>query len=178
MVAKGLVGVVVALAVGVQALHPFTLRSPAFVDGGTLPASSEYRGGFGCHGLNRAPLLTWSGVPAGTRSFALAVLDPDAAPFIPGGWVHWVVYNIPADAHALSAATLARSTQGTTSFGTRGYGGPCPPANGEPHHYVFTLYALGVARLSGHALTRDALLRAMAGHILGATSIVGTFRRP
>jgi len=186
-VAKTVAGIAIALAIGAQMVGvraagaagatPFAVTSPAFADGGPLPTSSEYGGGFGCHGSNRAPTLTWRGVPAGVRSFALAVVDPDAAPFAAGGWVHDVVYDIPAAARALDATTLARSTSGTNSFGTRAFGGPCPPAGGQPHHYVFTLYVLGVARLSGHALTRDALLRAMAGHIVGAASIVGTFSR-
>jgi phosphatidylethanolamine-binding protein (PEBP) family uncharacterized protein len=67
--------------------------------------------------------------------------------------------------------------EGITSRGTRGYGGPCPPANGQVHHYVFTLYALNVAHLAGQALTRDALRRAMRGYILGTATLIGTFRR-
>ena len=156
---------------------PFTLTSPAFADGAALPATSEWGGGLGCHGPNKAPTLTWTNAPAGTRSFALVVVDPDAAPFATGGWVHWIVYNVPGGATRLDDAAVRRSTAGTTSFGTATYGGPCPPATGESHHYIFTLYALRATHLAGRVLTRDALIRAMTGRVLGATSIVGTFRR-
>ena len=156
--------------------HPFALRSPAFHDGGPLPASVEFNGA-GCHGANRLPRLTWSGVPAGTRSFALLLFDPDAAQATPGGWVHGNIYNIPRGVRFLTAATLQRYTLGATSFGFPGFGGPCPPPNGQAHHYIFTLYALNVARVAGPHLTRDRLLAAMDGRVLGATTLVGTFRR-
>src|SRR5690348_7923475 len=74
------------------ARSPFTISSPDFRPGGPLSVRNEWNGGMGCHGGNVAPRLTWRGVPTGTRSFALTVLDPDAP--VPGGFVHWVVYNI------------------------------------------------------------------------------------
>ena len=169
------VGLVVGSLLVVSAAgQPFTLRSPDFRNGAPIPAIHAYHGN-GCTGRNVAPTLAWAGVPPRARSFALVVMDPDAPH--PGGWVHWVVYNVPATWRTLGARSLHTFDEGPTSFGTRGYGGPCPPANGHVHHYVFTLYALNLAHLAGHALTRDALMRAMRGHILGTATLIGTFRR-
>src|SRR5919201_4782411 len=148
---------------------PFPLRSPDFRNGAPIPAIHA------CTSRNVAPTLAWAGVPPRTRSLALVVVDPDAPK--PGGWVHWVVYNVPARWRTLGARSPHAFDEGLTDFGTRGYGGPCPPANGHLHHYVFTLYALNVAHLAEHGLTRDALVRAMRGHILGTARLIGTFRR-
>jgi Raf kinase inhibitor-like YbhB/YbcL family protein len=158
-----------------QAPQPFTLRSPDFKDGSRLPASTEGNLG-GCTGRNRAPALTWSGVPAGTRSFALVLFDPDAP--VAGGFRHWVVYDIPAARRGLTADTSGRFTQGTNGAGHTGYLGPCPPPTGQTHHYVFTLYALDTDRVVGRALTYDALMQAISGHVAGATALIGTFSRP
>jgi Raf kinase inhibitor-like YbhB/YbcL family protein len=161
------------------AATPFTLSSSDFPDGGRLPASIELSSmpGLTCNGANLLPTLTWSGVPPGTRSFALTILDPDAAAFVTSGFVHWVVYNVPGSVRRLDAHTAGLYTQGTTGFGTTGFHGPCPPTDGQTHHYVFTLFALKIGHLAGKALTRDALLTAMAGHVLGGTSLIGTFSR-
>jgi Raf kinase inhibitor-like YbhB/YbcL family protein len=156
------------------AVHRFAVHSPNFRAGGPLPASAEYNGS-GCHGSNRAPRLTWSGAPRGLRSYALTVVDPDAP--VSGGWVHWVLYNIPRTAAGLTPAVVRASAAGTNSFGFRGYGGPCPPPGDPPHHYVFTVYALSVARLHGAGLTRPALLSAIKGHTLATARLVGTFKR-
>ncbi len=156
-----------------QTLQPFTLSSPNFRDGGPLPASSEYGGGFGCHGEDIAPTLTWENVPAQTSSFALVMNDVDAA--VAGGFHHWIVYNIPATARTLQGN--APYTQGTNSLNIRTYFGPCPPATGEKHHYIFTLYALSTDHLQQDGLTYDGLIQTINGHVVGATTIVGTFRR-
>jgi Raf kinase inhibitor-like YbhB/YbcL family protein len=164
------------LAVGVtSAPVRFSLTSPAFHDGRPLPTSAEYHG-FGCTGGNIAPTLRWSGVPAGTRSFALLLVDPDAPR--PGGWVHWVLYNIRATATGLDAHTATRYTGGTNNFGQHTYDGPCPPLHDRPHHYIFTLYALNMAHISGPSATSARLLAAMHGHILGSARLTGTFQRP
>ncbi|GAC1321860.1 MAG: YbhB/YbcL family Raf kinase inhibitor-like protein [Chloroflexota bacterium] len=155
--------------------HPFTLTSRVFHDGGALPSNAALNTD-GCNGANRLPTLAWTGVPTGTRSFALLIVDPDAAPAIPSGWVHGNVYNIPPAVRILTARSLGRYTSGTTSFGHAAFGGPCPPSNGQPHHYIFTLYALKIAHLAP-GLTRDQVLAAASGHILGATTLVGTFHR-
>jgi Raf kinase inhibitor-like YbhB/YbcL family protein len=154
-------------------LQPFTLSSPNFRDGEPLPSSSEYGGSFGCNGEDIAPTLTWKNVPAQTSSFALVMNDVDAA--VAGGFHHWIVYNIPATARTLQGN--APYTQGTNSLNIRTYFGPCPPATGEKHHYIFTLYALSTDHLQQDGLTYDGLIQAINGQVVGATTIVGTFRR-
>jgi Raf kinase inhibitor-like YbhB/YbcL family protein len=160
------------LSFATNTMHPFTLTSPDFTDGGQLPQSVEFNAA-GCHGQNIAPTLNWSGVPQGTASFALAVNDYDAP--VAGGFHHWILYNIPGGVTTVNGTSPY--TQGTNSFGTLGYGGPCPPPNGQTHHYIFTLYALTVPQISGQALTYDQLIQAIAPSVAGATVIVGTFAR-
>lgn len=123
-----------------------TLTSPDLKQGGTVPQKFVFNG-MGCTGENVSPALEWSNAPADAKSFAVTVYDPDAP--TGSGWWHWVVYNIPADAHALpegagsgKAELPAGAMQGRTDFGAPGYGGPCPPPGDKPHHYVFTVYAL------------------------------------
>jgi Raf kinase inhibitor-like YbhB/YbcL family protein len=105
----------------------------------------------GCAGQNISPALNWSNPPEGTRSFAVTAYDPDAP--TGSGWWHWVMYNIPASTTGLPAGAGNNrnaprgSVQGNTDFGTRGYGGPCPPVGDKPHHYHFTVFALKVDRL-------------------------------
>ena len=156
-----------------QALHPFTITSPAFQDGGPLSPKQELNQ-FGCTGSNIAPQLDWTNVPAGTKSFVLLMSDYDAP--IAGGFHHWIVYNIAAGVRHLEGNHPF--TEGTTSFGTPGYGGPCPPATGEIHHYLFLLYAIDLAHLGGQALTFDQVVNRIRSHVLGATSMIGTFHLP
>jgi len=151
----------------------FTLSSSAFADGGTIPKL------FTCDDRDLSPSMEWEGAPAGTISFALICDDPDA----PGGsWVHWVLYNIPAETRRLPQGLAAReslaagSLQGPSDFGRPGYGGPCPPP-GRPHRYVFTLYALNLAPNLAPGLAKPGLLRAMAGHILAQTELTGLYGR-
>ena len=137
-----------ALAAGtVQAQGVFKVTSKEVTAGAPIAAAQTFNG-FGCTGANLSPSLSWTGAPAGTKSFALTMYDPDAP--TGSGWWHWVVYNIPASAKAIAAGAgdakknllPAGSVQGNTDFGTPGYGGPCPPAGDKPHRYIFTLYAL------------------------------------
>jgi Raf kinase inhibitor-like YbhB/YbcL family protein len=149
----------------------FTLTSPSFAQGESIPQQ------FTCQGDNVSPELAWTEPPAGTRSLALLVEDPDA-PL--GTWVHWVVYNLPADARGLpqgvSTADLPTGTLlGKTSFGRPGYGGPCPPSG--QHHYYFRLYALD-SQLDGQELDKPALLKAMEGHILAQAELMGVYQKP
>lgn len=131
-----------------------------------------------CAGADFSPSLRWSGAPAETRFFALIVDDPDA----PSGiFYHWVAYNLPASATGLPArvsptADLAGGgKQGTNSFGTIGYRGPCPPP-GKPHHYHFRLFALN-ARLDLRAgADAKQVEAAMKGHTLATAELVATFR--
>jgi Raf kinase inhibitor-like YbhB/YbcL family protein len=146
-------GTLLAVAtLGAQAqTAAFTLTSPDITGGKTIAAAQVFNS-FGCTGGNVSPALAWSNAPAGTRSFALLVYDPDAP--TGSGWWHWVAYDIPANATSLPAGAgdpkkslmPAGVVQGRTDFGAVGYGGPCPPP-GKPHHYYFRLYALKVPKL-------------------------------
>ncbi|GAA1224175.1 hypothetical protein GCM10009665_13040 [Kitasatospora nipponensis] len=165
-------------------LAPFTLTSPDFRDGGKLPTWTE----FGdpahqtrCNGRNLAPELDWRNAPAGTRSYVLLVNDMDAP--IAGGWHHWVVYDIPGSAGRLKGHGTVEYTQGTTSWQANGvpvvgWGGPCPPATGQTHHYIFTLYALDTPSVPGDALSYEQLLGTIDPAVLGSTVMIGTFRLP
>jgi Raf kinase inhibitor-like YbhB/YbcL family protein len=149
------------------------LRSGDFPAGGRLARplmASE------CGGYDRSPELEWADVPRATKSFALIAHDPDAP--IPGGFYHWVVYDIPAETRRLAGSVkLPASELGLTSAGKVGYYGPCPPP-GPAHHYVFTLYALDLGRVAGHLRLDGAQLRqAMAGHVLGSAKLQGTASR-
>lgn len=166
-------------------LTPFTIVSPDFQDGGPLPVWTEFGGTYaaeaGCFGKNLAPELDWRNVPSGTQSFALLVNDMDAP--IAGGWHHWVVYDIPGSVSELEGHGVVQYTQGSTSWDTNGipvvgWGGPCPPADGQTHHYIFTLYALSTATLSGPGLTYEQVISAIGPYVLGSTVIIGTFQLP
>lgn len=149
----------------------FQLESPAFTAGGAIPAR------YTCDGEGFSPPLRWSDVPAGTRTLALIVDDPDAPQ---GTFVHWVLYNLPASVtHLESGVTRDRGAHGA-HFGVNGrddaaYTGMCPPSG--VHHYHFKLYALD-ERLPAHGhMTEAELLKAMQGHELGTAELVGVYRR-
>jgi Raf kinase inhibitor-like YbhB/YbcL family protein len=163
----------------------FTVTSNSFKDGDYLPQthilSSDF--GFGCDGSNQSPHLAWTGAPAGTKSFAVTCLDPDA-PTGSGFW-HWVVINIPPDATELvldagnpKAPKLPRGAlQTRTDFSTPGYGGPCPPP-GHPHRYLFTVFAVGVDSLQATADTSAAVIGfQLHFNTLAKAEIMGLFRR-
>lgn len=128
----------------------FRVTSPDLQSGGRITQTHVFNG-MGCAGQNISPTLQWSNPPAGTKSFAVTAYDPDAP--TGSGWWHWVMYNIPAGTTGLAAGAgngrnaPRGSAQGTTDFGTKGYGGPCPPVGDKPHHYHFTVFALKVDRL-------------------------------
>lgn len=152
----------------------FALASAAFKPDAPMPRTSAYDGA-GCGGNNISPELHWRGAPRGTRSFALIVRDPDAP--VPGGFIHWVAYNIPANAQSLPAnAPLAPDQLGATSRNEARYGGPCPPP-GPAHHYIFTLYALDIPHVAGEHLTAAQLQQAAAHHTLARASLTGLYRR-
>jgi Raf kinase inhibitor-like YbhB/YbcL family protein len=128
----------------------FTLTAPDFVSKGRIALTHVYNG-MGCNGQNISPALQWANPPAGTKSFAVTIYDPDAP--TGSGWWHWVMYNIPASTTGLPAGAgngrnaPRGSVQGPTDFGTRGYGGPCPPVGDKPHHYHITLFALKTEKI-------------------------------
>ena len=154
--------VLLASAIGAQA-GGFALRSPTIKPGSTLTQAQVFNG-FGCSGKNISPALSWSGAPAGTKSYALTVYDPDAP--TGSGWWHWVVFNIPATATQLPEGAgsadgkglPAGSLQARTDFGAPGFGGACPPAGDKPHRYVFTVYALKTDKLEVPADATAALV--------------------
>jgi Raf kinase inhibitor-like YbhB/YbcL family protein len=128
----------------------FTLHAPDLTARNRIALTHVFNG-MGCNGQNISPALDWVNAPAGTKSFAVTVYDPDAP--TGSGWWHWVMYNIPATTTSLAAgAGTGRnaprgSAQGRTDFGTKGYGGPCPPVGDRPHHYHFKVFALKVDKL-------------------------------
>jgi Raf kinase inhibitor-like YbhB/YbcL family protein len=153
----------------------FTLSSPAFRNGDIIPRA------YTCEGANKSPQLVWTAPPPHSASLALIVEDPDA----PGGtFIHWVLYDLPGSATSLpegvpKAAELPQlggAKQGRTSFGTTGYGGPCPPP-GPPHHYHFRLFALDAKLGLSAGATRDQVAAAMQGHELARAELVGLYAR-
>ncbi len=130
----------------------FVVTSPQVHESGKI-AEEQVFNSFGCTGGNVSPALTWRDAPAGTKSFAVTVYDPDAP--TGSGWWHWAVFNIPVTVAGVpqnagnTEANLlpAGSVQSRTDFGKPGYGGPCPPAGDKPHRYQFTVYALKVDKL-------------------------------
>jgi Raf kinase inhibitor-like YbhB/YbcL family protein len=143
------------------------VRSPAFAPGAAIPA--EYT----CDGQNVSPPLTWTKPPAGTKSVAVVVDDPDAPN---GTFTHWIVTNLPHDAASLDAdaklpdgARTERNDKGGT-----GWTGPCPPSG--THHYRFRVYALD-QRLPNAATSRDDLLKMIDGHVLAEGLLVATYKR-
>ena len=168
-----------AAAVGGAKAGDFRLTSPDITEGKTLPEAQVFNG-YGYSGGNRSPALSWSGEPAGTKSFAVTVFDPDAP--TGHGWWHWVVFNIPASIHALPAGITARTLpagaiEGVTDFKKPGYGGAAPPA-GKPHRYVFTVHALDVDRLDLSAnADGPAVSKAATAHLLATSSITTLFGR-
>lgn len=150
----------------------FELESDAFEAGGEIPAR------YTCDGENVSPPLRWSGVPEGTESLALVMDDPDAPA---GTWVHWVMYRMYADRRELSEGVppdeeFGSARQGVNDFGNLGYGGPCPPENGA-HRYSFRLYALDGEPGLAPGASKEELMDAIEGHVLGQAERVGTYRR-
>ena len=149
-----------------------TMMSSAFEEGGFIPAQ------YTCDGKDISPPLKWENAPQGVKSFALICDDPDAPV---GTWVHWVIYNIPAQVSQLKEGfptdeKLPDGTeQGLNDFGNTGYGGPCPPSG--VHRYYFKLYALDTVIDIEPGITKDELLSAMEGHILEKAKLMGRYKR-
>jgi Raf kinase inhibitor-like YbhB/YbcL family protein len=154
----------------------FSISSSAFGPNGKIP--SQYT----CEGSDLSPALSWSGAPAGTKSFALIVDDPDAPdPRAPKmTWVHWVLYNLPAAANGLPEAVkkgaLPPGTRdGLNDWKRTGYGGPCPPIG--QHRYFFKLYALDTVLPDLGTSTKPQLEKAMQGHVLAQSELIGTYEK-
>ena len=148
------------------------IKSQAFVPGALIPPK------YTCDGADVSPPLSFTGAPAGTKSFALIADDPDAPM---GTWVHWVAWNIPAGTRSLEEGVPKKETlpdgarQGSNDFRRVGYGGPCPPSG--THRYFFRLYALDVTPKLPSTATRQDLEKAMQGHILGQADLMGKYTR-
>ena len=143
-----------------------SLTSPVFGEGDPIPVQ------FSCDGTDTSPELIWSGIPDGTASLALIMDDPDAPV---GLWVHWVLFNIPADITGLVEGVTDQGEDGQNSWNRTGYGGPCPP--GGTHRYFFRLYALDITLDLETGATKEALESAMDGHILAQVELMGTYSR-
>ncbi len=153
------------------------ITSPAFKAKAPIPKVHT------CDGANTSPRLAWTGAPAGTKTFALVMDDPDAPP---GTWIHWTIWNVPGSATTL-AEGLARSPDlpdgsrqgrvyGVKEFSKTGYLGPCPPP-GKAHRYFFRLYALDTVLTLPATATRFDLDAAMKGHTLASAELMGTYGR-
>lgn len=154
----------------------FSLSSPSFAHEKEIPSR------FTCEGADVSPELRWSGVPEGTRSFALIVDDPDAPdPAAPKRtWVHWVLHDIPATASSLAEGAGAHGLPAGTRVGKNdwnktAWGGPCPPIG--RHRYFFKLYALDRALGDLHHPTKAQVEAAMRGHVLGQAVLMGTYQK-
>lgn len=165
-----------------NAAEPFMLTSPAFKDGTPLAKKNagDRKDNPNCVGENVSPPLTWSNPPAGTKSFALVMVDPEGRGGT--GFIHWVAYGIPGSVTGFEEGEVSKPSpkyvggKGTAGFGI--YQGPCTP-RGAPHHYTFTLIAtdLEPGELPP-GLTRDELFAKLTGHTKGATGLIGLFGSP
>ena len=151
----------------------FSLSSQSFQNGSDIPKK------FTCDGPDVSPQLKWNDPPPNTLSFALIMDDPDAPA---GTWVHWVLYDLPADTGELPEGVRKQeqlssgARQGRNDFGKIGYGGPCPPP-GKAHRYFFKLYALDTKLNLKSGATKADLERAMKGRILAQAELIGRYGR-
>lgn len=151
----------------------FMLKSDAFSEGQPLPAQ------FTCDAEDQSPPLSWSEPPAGTKSFALVVDDPDAPS---GTFRHWAAFNIPASTRGLPAGAGNESAgdidQAENDFGRSGYGGACPPKGHGPHHYRFKLFALDTDKLDlPPTASIEQVEAAVSEHQIGRAELTGTYER-
>jgi Raf kinase inhibitor-like YbhB/YbcL family protein len=158
------------------AADALTLTSDAFANGAAIPTRHT------CEGEDVSPALAWSGAPPATKSFVVIVDDPDAPdPAAPKGtWVHWVLYEVPASAHALPAAAARASLppgtrEGLNDWNATGWRGPCPPVG--RHRYVFKLYALDAVLGDVAHPTKAAVEQAMRGHVLAEAQLTGVYQK-
>ena len=155
---------------------PLIITSPSFMHDRMIPQRHT------CDGLNISPALAWNGVPTGVKSLALIVDDPDAPdPAAPQmTWVHWVLYNIPANASGLAEGVAVKelpagTLQGINDSQSTGYGGPCPPIG--RHRYFFKLYALDAMLPDLKHPTKAVLEKAMQNHVLAHSELIGLYQR-
>ncbi len=143
------------------------IASTAFIEGEKIPRT------YTCDDQNVSPPLTWTGVPTGTFSLALIMDDPDAPS---GTWVHWVLYNLPADTTSLEQSKTGLGVDGNNDFNKLGFGGPCPP-RGSDHRYFIKLYALDTKLDLKPGASKAQVESAMRGHILAQGQLMGRYSR-
>ena len=148
------------------------LASAAFTEGQTIPRQ------YTCDGVNISPPLEWTGLPKSAKTIAIIADDPDAPA---GTWVHWVIYNLPADTMGMienlpmTEDVKGGGLQGKNDFEKIGYGGPCPPTG--RHRYFFKLYAIDDELPLKGGATKSDVEKAMEGHILAQAQLMGTYHR-
>lgn len=143
------------------------IQSSAFQNNGSIPAK------YTCDGLDVNPPLEFLDVPSNAKSLALIMDDPDAPA---GTWVHWTLWDMDSKISSIPENSVpAGVTQGVTSFGKPGYGGPCPPSG--THRYFFKLYALDKELYLPSSTDKNGLLDAMQGHILDQAELIGLYKR-
>jgi Raf kinase inhibitor-like YbhB/YbcL family protein len=152
------------------------LTSPSFENNGDIPKKHT------CDGDDISPALSWSNVPEGTKSLVLIVDDPDAPdPSAPKmTWVHWVLYNIPPDINTLPEDVKEKDLPpgtlgGLNDWKKTGYGGPCPPIG--KHRYFHKLYSLDIALPDLSRPAKADLEKAIEGHVLSASELIGLYQR-
>lgn len=157
-----------------RAQHAMVVTSSAFNDGQRMPDK------YTCVGENVSPDIAWSNTPNKAKTIAMICDDPDAPA---GTWVHWVIFNIPADWQKVPEAVSSEeilsngACQGMNSFGKTGFGGACPPKGHGRHHYFFKVYALDTTLDLGPGATKQDLETAMIGHVLATGELMGTYSR-
>lgn len=149
-------------------------------------ANDQVFNGFGCSGKNISPQLSWKNAPAGTKSFAITVYDPDAP--TGSGWWHWVVFNIDksvdniktnaSNSSAKNGAMPAGAIESLISYGSKGFGGACPPKGDKPHRYIFTVYALNTEKIEQSADAMPELIGFfLNSHVIAKASIMAYYGR-
>jgi Raf kinase inhibitor-like YbhB/YbcL family protein len=167
--------------------QPFALTSTTFKDGQLMPQKVANMNAPGaanpnpnCVGQNVSPELSWSGVPAGTKSFAVTMVDPEGRGGL--GVFHWVAYGIPANVTSFAEGEVSKASDkyvgGKSTQGVGNYSGPCTPP-GSPHHYTFKVIATDLdTKELMPGLTLPELEMKLQGHTKGAAGLVGLFKRP
>jgi len=178
-----LIAAALALALTAGQASAFEISSPAVGADGTIPLKYTANA-FGCHGSNISLPLQWKDVPAGAKSLALTMYDPDA-PTGSGFW-HWTIANMPPDTMGLAEGVGVAgngklpkgAAQGRNDAGTAAYFGPCPPQGDKPHHYVLTIFAVDADKLGVDANTSGAVVGfQLHFHTIAKASVTYTYGR-
>jgi Raf kinase inhibitor-like YbhB/YbcL family protein len=162
------------LMLGIAQADALTVASPDLQDGGSVNKEQVYTR---CGGGNVSPTLSWSGAPAGTKSFAITAIDLSVKP---NGWSHWIVVGLPANANSLGkgAALPGGAKALVTDFGDAAYAGPCPPAGSGVHRYQFTVWALSTPTFAfAHSATAMDDMAALEKAALAKASVTAGYQR-